>query len=86
VTLVNRPDIHDTLPAVQSGGTCDDWPQCDRPATREARIPRPSDPSDLSCVMAFCEEHAPEGLKNYRQWSRYIETPEARRNGHLWLS
>lgn len=55
----------------------------------EVRTPRPSDPSDMCCILAGCAGcfggiggtvKTPEG------WTEYIESVEAYRNGHLFLT
>jgi len=62
----------------------------------EVRIPRPSDPRDLSCVMAGhakCASSRPTpqtgvhgGIGTPEQWEAFMESPEARQAGLLWLS
>lgn len=56
----------------------------------EVRVPRPSDPSDLCCILGGhlgcfgnsigTSVNTPSG------WDEYIESPEALRNGHLFLT
>lgn len=53
------------------------------------RVPRPSDPSDMCCVMWGCADCFPrsEGscMKD-RDWDSYMETDEARQRGYLFLT
>ena len=67
--------------------TCD---VCDQPITGElhtVRLPRPSDPSDLCAIFATCEAHAAEvGAKPESYWDEYIESEEAMKAGHIFLT
>ena len=67
--------------------TCD---VCDAPIEGElfeARTPRPSDPSDMCCVMVACAEHADEiGAKPASYWNEWIESDDAIRRGFVFLS
>jgi hypothetical protein len=52
----------------------------------EARIPRPSDPADMCCIMVACKEHADQiGAKSASYWEKWIEG-EGAKQGFLWLS
>jgi hypothetical protein len=61
--------------------TCD---MCGKPCTEgewvEVRIPRPSDPTDMTCIMAGCKACFPDG-KSPKAWQEWIEGP-----GFLWLT
>ena len=69
---------------------------CHGPAVVEVRTVRPSDPSDLSCIMLICEICAAEGggtsvsadggQATAIQWNEWIETDEAARAGIFFLS
>ena len=67
--------------------TCD---VCDKPIEGEkfeARTPRPSDPSDMCCVMWACETCAPQiGAKPASYWDEWIESEEAVKAGFIFLS
>jgi RNase P subunit RPR2 len=53
----------------------------------EVRIPRPSDPSDMSCILWVCAPCGPRmGARTPAQWDEYIESPEALEAGHYFLS
>lgn len=56
----------------------------------EARTPRPSDPSDLCCIMAGhldCFGGSIGGSINTPAgWNEYIESPEAYAAGYLFLT
>lgn len=51
----------------------------------EVRVPRPSDPSDMCCIMAGCLNCFP-GSKTPAQWNEYIESKVAMINGHYFLT
>lgn len=63
----------------------------------EMRIPRPSDPSDMCCVLAghkncvgAAKSELPQitesgGAATVEQWEKWIETKEARSWGFLFL-
>lgn len=56
----------------------------------EVRTPRPSDPSDLCCILAghldcFGGTEG-ETVRTPSNWSNYIESPEAYASGYLWLT
>lgn len=75
---------------------------CDvRPGTLEIRLQRPSDSSDLCCVMLVCDtcmkpasldqladpEGSPSGnAATPEVWERYMESKAAIRNGHYFLT
>jgi hypothetical protein len=69
---------------------CDYCDDIFEPSDRRAvRLARPSDPSDLTTILWLCpacgEADGPS-CKTEANWDRYIESPEARAAGHLWLS
>lgn len=51
----------------------------------EVRVPRPSDPSDLVCIIAGHHSCFP-GNKTPAEWEEYIESPEAYAAGYLFLT
>lgn len=51
----------------------------------EVRVPRPSDPSDMCCIMAGCSDCFP-GSKTPTEWKEYIESRMALVNGHMFLT
>lgn len=51
----------------------------------EVRTPRPSDPSDLCCIVAGCLACFP-GTRTPQEWSEYIETEDAYAQGYLFLT
>jgi hypothetical protein len=68
------------------GYTCDYDDQEITGELYEVRVPRPSDPSDMACVMWSCAAHAEEmGAQSATEWDRWIET-EGRAEGYLFLS
>lgn len=61
----------------------------------EIRVPRPSDRSDLCCIMAGCSRCFPPhelgtavagGSATPEQWEDYIESPEAMKAGFMFLT
>ena len=65
----------------------------------EIRVPRPSDPTDVTCVMWSCTEctdpltleeleraHIGYAAALKTTWDEYVETETARKRGHLFLS
>lgn len=52
----------------------------------EIRVPRPSDPSDMCCIMAGHDECFGGGNMTPDQWSDWIESPEAAAAGYYWLT
>lgn len=55
----------------------------------EVRVPRPSDPSDLCCIIAGCSDcfgGIGETVKTPQGWSEYMESDEAYDKGYMWLS
>lgn len=70
----------------------DNCDTCNTPLSREdlveVRIPRPSDPTDLCCVMAGCVSCFPKGesSRTAAEWNEFIESPEASAKGYLWLT
>lgn len=68
--------------------TCDDCAEDNYTEANpfvEIRVPRPSDPSDLCCIMGGHSNCFP-GNKTPAQWDDYIESAEAMRNGHMFLT
>lgn len=51
----------------------------------EVRVPRPSDPSDLVCILAGCASCFP-GTRTPLEWDEYFESGEAGRDGFAWLT
>lgn len=51
----------------------------------EIRVPRPSDPSDLCCIMGGHSACFP-GNRTPAEWDDYIESPEAYAAGYLFLT
>lgn len=51
----------------------------------EVRPARPSDPTDLACVLIGHRKCFP-GSRTPAEWDAYIESPEARAAGHLFLT
>lgn len=59
----------------------------------EVRIPRPSDRADLCCILAghgdcFGYRRGQENpsVKTPDEWTEYIESEDAMREGYLWLT
>lgn len=55
----------------------------------EVRVPRPSDRSDLCCIMAghaSCFGGISDSVKTPAGWDEYIESPEAYAAGYLFLT
>lgn len=53
------------------------------------RVPRPSDPSDLCCIMWGCSDCFPfsDGTcMTDDQWEVFMESDKARRAGYLFLT
>lgn len=51
----------------------------------EIRTSRPSDPSDLVCVLAGCASCFP-GEKTPEEWETYFDSGDAARDGFAWLT
>lgn len=51
----------------------------------EVRVPRPSDPTDMCCILAGCSNCFP-GSKTPEEWSKWIESAEAMEAGYMWLT
>jgi hypothetical protein len=51
----------------------------------EVRVTRPSDRTDLCCIMGGCSTCFP-GSKTPAEWADYIESPEAYAAGYLFLT
>lgn len=67
---------------------CDGCGGTDFPATDpfvEVRTPRPSDPSDMCCVIAGHRKCFP-GAMTPAEWNAYIESPAAVAAGHAFLT
>jgi hypothetical protein len=73
---------------MSSAFTCDVCDKDTPPGERHiVRVPRPSDPSDLCGVMWTCPACADSvGAKSESYWEEYIETEEAIKAGHLFLT
>lgn len=55
----------------------------------EVRVERPSDHSDMCCIMAghaSCFGGVGSTVKTPEGWTEYIESAEAYNNGHLFLT
>lgn len=71
-----------------------EWRKCDDCGgqtlpIRTVRIPRPSDPHDLCGILWLCSACCPESsdtAKTEDEWDEYIESPEAMKAGHWWLT
>lgn len=51
----------------------------------EVRVARPSDPSELVCILAGCNSCFP-GSKTPAEYEEYFESGEAGRDGFAWLT
>lgn len=51
----------------------------------EVRVPRPSDRTDLCCIIAGCAACFP-GTRTPAEWEEYFESGEAGRDGYLFLT
>ena len=64
---------------------------CDAPVVfaerHTVRLPRSSDPLDLSAILWTCGGCGPSvGAKTEAEWDEYIESDEAREAGHIFLT
>lgn len=51
----------------------------------EVRVARPSDPSDLVCVLAGCASCFP-GNRTPAEWDEYFDSGAAASDGFAWLT